>query len=202
MVLGITGNIASGKSRIARLFGELGAAVVSADLLAREAVAPGSGALRQIVDRFGRGVLLADGELNRAALGQLVFADPVARRDLEAITHPAIADLAVRRLAALRAEGPPLIVYEAPLLYEAGAEDRVDRVLVVTVDPKVQLARLMARDQLDASAARQRIEAQLPQDLKAARADYVIDNSGRWQDCAAQVRALYERVRREGKGEG
>jgi len=194
MVLGITGNIASGKSRVAELLGELGAAVVSADELAREAVAPGSAALAQIVGRFGREVLMPDGGLNREFLGDVVFDDPVARKDLEAITHPAIAALAVARLAELRASGLPLIAYEAPLLFEAGAEGRVDAVLVITVKESVQLERLMRRDGLDEQAARRRIAAQMPQQEKADRADYLIDNSGPWKDCAERVRELYLRL--------
>ncbi|GAB4181681.1 MAG: dephospho-CoA kinase [Geothermobacteraceae bacterium] len=190
MVLGITGNIASGKSRVAARFGELGAVVVSADQLAREAVEPGTPALAAIVRRFGEAVLQDDGSLDRQKLGGLVFADAEARRKLEMITHPAIARLAEERLRQLRGT-KKLVVYEAPLLFEAGAEGRVDRVLVVTADEEVRLARLMARDGLDRRAALQRIRAQLPQEQKAARADYVIDNSGDWQECCRQVDALW-----------
>lgn len=189
-MLGITGNIASGKSRVAARFGELGAVVVSADQLAREAVEPGTPALAAIVRRFGKAVLQDDGSLDRQKLGGLVFADAEARRQLEMITHPAIARLAEERLRQLRGT-KKLVVYEAPLLFEAGAEGRVDRVLVVTADEEVRLARLMARDGLDRRAALQRIRAQLPQEQKAARADYVIDNSGDWQECCRQVDALW-----------
>lgn len=189
-MLGITGNIASGKSRVAARFGELGAVVVSADQLAREAVEPGTPALAAIVRRFGEAVLQDDGSLDRQKLGGLVFADAEARRKLEMITHPAIARLAEERLRQLRGT-KKLVVYEAPLLFEAGAEGRVDRVLVVTADEEVRLARLMARDGLDRRAALQRIRAQLPQEQKAARADYVIDNSGDWQECCRQVDALW-----------
>jgi len=193
MVLGITGNIASGKSRVAARFGELGAAVVSADQLAREAVAPGTAALAAIVRRFGQAILRDDGSLDRQKLGGLVFADAEARRQLESITHPAIARLAEERLMRLRGTRK-LIVYEAPLLFEAGAEGRVDRVLVVTAEEEVRLARLMDRDGLDRRAALQRIRAQLPQEQKAVRADYVIDNSGDWQECCRQVDALWREL--------
>ncbi|RMF47314.1 MAG: dephospho-CoA kinase [Deltaproteobacteria bacterium] len=193
MVLGITGNIASGKSRVAARFGELGAAVVSADQLAREAVAPGTAALAAIVRRFGQAILRDDGSLDRQKLGGLVFADSEARRQLESITHPAIARLAEERLMRLRGTRK-LIVYEAPLLFEAGAEGRVDRVLVVTAEEEVRLARLMDRDGLDRRAALQRIRAQLPQEQKAVRADYVIDNSGDWQECCRQVDALWREL--------
>lgn len=193
-ILGVTGGIASGKSTVARLFATLGATVVSADELAREAVRPGSAALKDLVGRFGPGILDGDGGLDRKALAAVVFADPQARQDLNRITHPAIALLASKRLARLVREGSPLVVYEAPLLFEAGAEGRVDRVLTVTVDEQQQLKRLMERDGLDEAAARQRVDAQMPQAEKAARADYVIDNSGSLAQVEAQVRALFRQL--------
>ncbi|RME35710.1 MAG: dephospho-CoA kinase [Deltaproteobacteria bacterium] len=193
MVLGVTGNIASGKSRVAARLGELGAAVVSADQLAREAVAPGTSCLAEIVRCFGPGILGPDGRLDRQKLGALVFGDTEARRRLEEITHPAIAQLAEERLAGLRASHA-LVVYEAPLLFEAGAEGRVDRILLVTADERVRLKRLMARDGLDRRAALQRIRAQMPQEAKVARADYVIDNSGDWDSCRRQVDSLWRQL--------
>lgn len=194
MILGITGGIASGKTLVTRIFRHLGATVVSADELAREVVAPGSETLTRLVERFGPGILLPNGELDRAALATLVFADPQARADLNAITHPAIGALAVARLRELAAAGAPLVVYEAPLLYEAGAEGRVDAVLVVTVPESLQLQRLMARDQLGEAAARERIAAQWPQAEKAARADYVIANDSTPAVLEARVRALFARL--------
>jgi dephospho-CoA kinase len=194
MVLGITGSIASGKSTVSGMFQARGALLVSADQLAREAVLPGSAVLARLVERFGGDILLANGELNRTRLGALVFADPVARRDLEAIMHPAIAALAETRLRRLRRADETLIVYEAPLLFEAGAEDRVDRVLVVRIDPGVQLQRLMRRDGLDEAAARLRIAAQMPQAEKLARADFVIDNSAGREFTEQQVAALWSEL--------
>lgn len=194
MILGITGNIASGKSTVADFFAEAGARILSADQLAREVVRPDGPVLGQLVQRFGDKILLADGGLDRAALAELVFADPDARRELNAITHPAIARLAEQRLQELDRSGADLIVYEAPLLFEAGAEGRVDRVLVVTVAPEVQLRRLMQRDALDESAARQRVAAQMPQAEKVRRADFVIDNSGSREACRRQVRKLVDRL--------
>ena len=191
MILGLTGGIASGKSTVADRFAALGAVVVNADLLAREAVAPGTAALAELAAAFGEAILTPQGALDRARLAEVVFDDTVARARLEAITHPAIAALAEARLAGLVAQGHELIVYEAPLLFEAGAEKRVDRVLLVLVDPQVQLARLMARDQLDEAAARARVAAQWPQADKVARADYVIDNSGSPEETARMVSALY-----------
>ncbi|MCM2265670.1 MAG: dephospho-CoA kinase [Desulfuromonadales bacterium] len=190
LVLGLTGGIASGKSSVAAMFAEFGAEVVSADQLAREAVAPGSATLQALAAAFGPAILDPAGELDREALARMVFADPAARERLNAVTHPAIARLAEARLRDLRARKVPLVVYEAPLLFEAGAERRVDRVLVVTIDPTPQRARLQDRDQLDATAIEARISAQWPQADKVARADFVIDNSGTLDETRRQVAAL------------
>ncbi|WP_305041978.1 dephospho-CoA kinase [Geoalkalibacter sp.] len=191
MVLGVTGGIASGKSSVTAMFRRLGARVVSADELAREIVKPGSPVLEQLVARFGADILAADGSLDRGALGARIFGDEGSRRALNAITHPAIARLAEERLGPLRGTGAPLVIYEAPLLFEAGAEGRVDKVLVVKIRPDLQLARLMARDGLNEEDARRRIAAQLSQEEKLARADYVIDNSGTPHETEARVRALF-----------
>ncbi len=194
MILGVTGGIASGKTLVTHIFRQLGAAVVSADELAREVVAPGSSTLALLVERFGPEILLQSGELDRPALAALIFADPQARVDLNAITHPAIARLSVARLAELAAAEGTLVVYEAPLLYETGAEKRVDAVLVVTMPEVLQLQRLMARDQLSEAAARERIAAQLSQAEKAARADFVIANDATVAALEVQVRALFQRL--------
>lgn len=191
MILGLTGGIASGKSSVADILLARGAILVSADQLAREVVKPGSPTLVQLVDAFGREIITPEGRLKRAVLARKVFADPAARRRLEAITHPAIAHLAESRLAALQATSHALIVYEAPLLFEAGAQGRVDLVLVVMVDPLTQLTRLQQRDKLDEIAAKQRIKAQWPQADKVAQADFVIDNSGPLPETRAMVEALY-----------
>lgn len=194
MILGVTGGIASGKSLVTSILRNLGAAVVSADELAREVVAPGSPTLARLLEHFGPGILLPSGELDRPALGALVFADPQERAALNAITHPAIAALSLARLVQLTAADWPLVVYEAPLLYEVGAESRVDAVLVVTVPETQQLQRLMARDQLSEAAAWERIAAQLPQAEKAARADFVIANDDTIEALEAQVKALFARL--------
>ncbi|APG27642.1 dephospho-CoA kinase [Syntrophotalea acetylenivorans] len=192
MVLGITGGIASGKTTVAQTFQALGAVVVSADLLAREVVRPGAKALRQIAAYFGRQVLREDGTLNRQLLGDMVFNDHQARLALNNITHPAIAELASKRLREAEQEGAPLVVYDAPLLFEAGADRQVDKVLVVKVDAEVQLARLMARDGIDRQKALARIDSQMPQMEKLARADFIVDNSGSPQETEEQVRSLME----------
>ncbi|MBW6508588.1 MAG: dephospho-CoA kinase [Desulfuromonadales bacterium] len=190
MILGVTGNIASGKSSVCRELARRGAQVVDADQLAREVVAPGSPVLEQLVAAFGEDILKADGSLDRQCLGDLIFSDPSARERLNAIIHPAIAALSAQRLQKLR-DSAPLVIYEAPLLYEVGAETRVDKVLLVTIDPEVQLARLMERDGLDVRSAQQRIAAQMPQEQKIARADYLVDNSSGRAETIAQIEELW-----------
>lgn len=194
MVLGVTGGIASGKSSVAAMLGECGAALVSADQLAREAVCVGSDALSRLVAVFGPGILAADGSLDRPSLAERIFQDPQSREKLNAITHPAIARLAEERLFSLRNEEVPLIAYEAALLFEAGATRRVDRVLVVLIEPEQQIERLCRRDSVTPAQARQRIASQWPQSGKVARADFVIDNSGSLQDTRRQVVALYDHL--------
>jgi dephospho-CoA kinase len=196
MILGLTGGIASGKSFVADCFVKCGAILVSADLLAREVVNPGSPVLAKLVESFGLEILTSGGSLNREVLAQRVFADPAARRQLESMTHPAIALLAECRLTELRSSPHNLIVYEAPLLFEAGAESRVDRVLTVVVAPDVQLTRLLQRENLGEVEAKQRIAAQWPQADKVQKSDYVIDNSGSMQQTHALVAALYHYLTR------
>ena len=191
-ILGITGGIASGKSSVAAIFAELGAVVVSADQLARAVVAPGSSVLAELVQHFSPAILGPAGELDRHALARLIFADPTARERLNAITHPAIAALAVARLQELRASGASLVVYEAPLLFEAGAAGRVDWVLVVAIDPTQQRERLAQRDGLAEPDLRARIESQWPLAEKIAHADFVIDNSGPLAETRRQVVALHD----------
>jgi dephospho-CoA kinase len=190
MVLGLTGGIACGKSTVAGIFRELGAAVVSADLLAREIVRPGSVALAEIAAYFGDWVLDETGNLDRRGMADLIFADARARADLNRITHPAIARLAAREFRKHQKAGARLIVYDAPLLFEAKAEKQVDKVVVVTVHRAQQVARLMSRDGIGRQQALARLDAQMPQNEKAARADYLIDNSGSVEETRRQVREL------------
>lgn len=194
LVLGLTGGIAAGKSSVAAMFADLGATVVSADQLARDVVAPGSPVLAELAAAFGTEVLDTAGGLDREALGRIVFADAAARARLNALTHPAIARLAEHRLRALREQQVPLVVYEAALLFEAGAETRVDRVLVVTATLEVQRQRLAERDRLSPAEIEARIAAQWPQAEKVARADYLIDNSGSLADTRRQVETLHRRL--------
>jgi dephospho-CoA kinase len=192
-LIGLTGGIATGKSTVARLLAGRGAVIVDADVLAREVVEPGSPALAEIAAGFGDSVLTADGALDRAALGAVVFADPAQRRRLEAITHPRIAALMGERIAAGLASEAPLVVADIPLLFEGDRVGLVEGVLLVDTPEEVQLRRLMLRDGIAEAAARARVAAQMPLAEKRRRATWVIDNSGTPEETAARVAAWWER---------
>jgi dephospho-CoA kinase len=176
-LIGVTGGIATGKSTVDRLLAAHGASVIDADELAREAVRPGEPALDEVAARFGREVLLPDGNLDRGRLGEVVFADPEARRDLERITHPRINELMGERIATALAGPAPLVAVDIPLLFESAREAMFEGVLLVYAPPEVQVRRLRERNGLDEAAALQRLAAQLPIDEKRDRATWIIDNS-------------------------
>lgn len=195
-VIGLTGGIASGKSKVAAILQQLGAPVVDADVLARQVVEPGSPALAEIAARFGPDILDSSGGLDRKKLGALVFADDQARRDLERIIHPRIAKAGRDAIARHAAQGAQIVIYEAALLVENQAHAWLDGLIVVSVPPALQLERLMARDHLDRASAEARLAAQLPLADKVAVADHVIDNSGTLEQTRAQVSELWERLRK------
>ena len=186
----VTGGIGAGKSSVSRLLADHGATVVDADVIAREVVAPGTAGLAAVADAFGPGVIAADGALDRPALGAIVFADPDARRTLEAITHPLVRDLSEARLAAVPTGS--VAVYDVPLLAEAGTSGRAgfDVVVVVRADPEVRVVRLVERG-LPADDARRRIAVQASDAERDALADVVVDNSGDRDALAARVDALW-----------
>jgi dephospho-CoA kinase len=196
-LLGLTGGIAAGKSTVAAVLTELGARVISADALAREVVAPGTPALAEIVARFGPRYVGADGRLDRERLGRLIFSDPEARRALEGIVHPRIREAFETELARIRAADPEaVVVYDAPLLIEAGADKAVDRVIVVAVDEATQVRRLMARDALTEPEARARLEAQLPLEERLKHADEVVDGTLPPARLKARLKAILAGARR------
>ncbi len=188
--LGLTGGIGAGKSTVARELERLGAVVVDADAIAREVVAPGTPGLAAVVAEFGDGVLAADGALDRAALGRIVFTDPAARARLEEITHPLIAAETARRVVGL----PPgaIVVHDVPLIVERGLADRYDLVAVVGADADVRLGRLVRDRGMSREDALARIDAQATDAERRAVADVWLDNSGRPEDLLAQVRRLWE----------
>lgn len=192
MRVGLTGGIGSGKSIVSSLLADHGAFIIDYDVLAREAVAVGMPALDAIVDRFGSGVLHADGSLDRPKLGTIVFGDEQARRDLEAITHPAIGALAWERDGA--APDGSVIVHDHPLLVEVGLVEFVDLVVVVDSEEDVQIDRLVRLRGMAHSDARARIAAQASREERLAAADVVIDNSGSVEDLKVAVDALWARI--------
>lgn len=177
-VIGLTGGVATGKSSVARFFTERGVPVIDADQIARDVVLPESPAFKKIVAGFGPEVLTQDGVLDRKRLGTMVFSNTEKRRLLESILHPEIRCLAEKRIAEAAAAGHIRLIYMAPLLIEAGADDRVDTIWVVTVSPEIQLERLMRRDGITREQAQSIIDSQMPLSEKKRYGSVVIDNSG------------------------
>lgn len=193
--VGLTGGIACGKSTVARMFREDHAIpVVDADLLAREVVAPGSDGLEAVVDAFGSEFLDAEGGLDRAKMGALVFEDPEKRKLLNSIVHPRIAAAGMQAMQALQSDPAPYLIYEAALLVENELQKMFGALVVVSLQPDVQLQRLMARDASTEAEARARIDSQLPLADKVAVADWVIDNGGTEEQTRARVADVHTQL--------
>lgn len=187
-ILGLTGSIATGKSTVSNIFKALGFPVVDADIGAREVVEVGAPGLQALVDYFGKGLLTHDGQLNREALGAIVFANEAKRKKLNELLKPYIRSWIDREKNKVIASGAPLVIMDIPLLYEArGYQEMMDSIMVVAIPDELQITRLMARNQLSKSEALQRIEAQIPIAKKVEWADSVIDNSGSLVDTRQQV---------------
>ncbi|HEX6967122.1 MAG TPA: dephospho-CoA kinase [Gemmatimonadaceae bacterium] len=176
--IGLTGNIASGKSTVARRFAERGATIIDADQLARQAVEVGTPALEAIAKRWGSAVLEPDGALDRAALRERVFQNPDELDALNEIVHPEVARLRDEALAQARARGERMVVSDIPLLFERGLVGRFDRIVLVDAPRTLRLERLIRDRGLSPADAMHMIAAQMPAELKRARADYVIENTG------------------------
>jgi dephospho-CoA kinase len=189
--VGLTGGIGAGKSTVSTMLTEMGALVVDGDQIARDLVAPGEPALAEIVDRFGPGVLLADGQLDRPGLAAIVFPDPEALASLDAIMHPRIARRAAEMLEAAERAGTRIVVYDMPLLVENGSADDFDLVVVVHAPIEVRLARLAVRG-VPIADARERMARQASDAERAEVATILIDNGGDEEQLIAQVeRAWY-----------
>lgn len=196
--IGLTGGIASGKSAAAARLAERGATVIDHDLLAREAVRPGSTGLDAVVAEFGEGVLAPDGTLDRAALGAVVFADPDARERLNGIVHPAVRRLAAEREAAVAAARTgAVVVHDIPLLVETGQADAFHLLVVVHAPVELRMRRLVDERGLSTEEAERRVAAQAPDDQRLAVADVVLDGSGTVDDLHRQVDGLWERIEEE-----
>jgi len=190
-VIGVTGGVGTGKSTVARMLRGAGAHVIDADEIARALTAKGSPAYRAIVRRFGRGILLKSGAIDRAALGSLVFARPAVREKLTAILHPAI----IRRIKKeTRDSTKGLVVIDAPLLFETGLNESVDAVVVVKASREAQVRRCKARSGLSREQTLSRDAAQLPLKEKIRSADYVIDNNGTLRQTEKQVDSIRRKV--------
>jgi dephospho-CoA kinase len=198
-LVGLTGGIASGKSYVASLLGELGASTVDADQVAREVVVPGSTGLVQVVGAFGFEILLPSGELDRAKLGEIVFADPDKRIELENILHPLIK----ARTTQLFSEQPSeIVVYAVPLLVEANVDYPFDTIITVEAGVENQVSRLMTSRQMSESDARARIEAQTTSPERVARANFVIDSSGPKEQTKLQVVEVWKQLLEAAKAKG
>jgi dephospho-CoA kinase len=200
--VGLTGNIAAGKSAVADVWRSMGATVVDADELSRRAVEPGTPAHAAIAREWGTWVLEEGGALDRAALRQIVFADPDARARLEAIVHPAVAELRDEHYRQAQARGEAIVVADIPLLFEVGMADEFDVVVLVDAPEEVRLARIVADRRLDEDEARRMIAAQMPSELKRARADVVIHNAGTLGDLQDRARDVWRQLVRRADGRG
>jgi dephospho-CoA kinase len=191
--IGLTGNIATGKSTVAKMLVALGAEHIDADRVAHEMIAPEGPAYDEVVAAFGEQILAPDGRIDRGKLGARVFCDEAAMARLESLVHPPTIEAVARQIAASDA---PVVVVEAIKLLESGMAASYEAIWVATCDASTQLARLMAQRGLSRADARQRIEAQPPQEEKIARADVVIDTDGALAETRAQVEAAWRRIRR------
>jgi dephospho-CoA kinase len=193
MRVGLTGGVASGKSTVSAILAELGAVVIDADLVAREVVARGTPGLDAVVAEFGPSLLTAEGELDRPAMGRLVFGDEGARQRLEAIVHP----LVIERMAALEqaAGADDVVVHDIPLLAEGGRADTFDAVVVVDAPRELQLERMLSERGWTREDAEARIAAQATREQRRAVATHVIDNSGSLEQLRSRVEAVYDELR-------
>ena len=196
LIVGLTGGYASGKSTVAKLFVELGGVLIDADKLAREVVKPDKQAWFEIVAHFGKGILLKNGEIDRKALGEIVFGSDAEREKLNAIVHPRVLDEELKAIEEIKGRGlDAILILSVPLLIESGHYRQCDKIVVVTVDRDTQIKRLMERDGFSREESLRRISAQMPLSEKVQYADYVIDNSGSKEETELQVREVFRRLR-------
>lgn len=196
MYLGLTGNIASGKSTAAEIFKELGCYVLDADEISRIVMQPGGAAYQGVLELFGEAVLAPDKTLDRAAIRRLVFEKPEMRKKLEQIVWPAIQDYERRQVGRIKGQDDKaVIITQAAVTIEAGTHGRFDRMIVVYVEPEIQLKRVMERDGISEEEAKCIIAAQMPIDEKLKYAHYIIDNSGDLENLRSEVKRVYELIK-------
>lgn len=192
-LVGLTGGIASGKTLVSDIFAGFGVPVIDADVLARLAVAPNSDGLTQLIDHFGTSILTGDGELNRAALRELIFSEPDHRKTVDSILHPIIRTLSDEQINLAEQQGHTYAIYAVPLLVETAQQHRFDRILVVDVPVETQLQRLLDRDGGTLAKAQAIIDAQASRTDRLALADDVIDNNGTVESVRTHVAQLHSK---------
>jgi dephospho-CoA kinase len=200
LLVGLTGNIASGKSEVARLLGERGATLIDADLLAREAVKPGTKALDRIAEVWGKEVLAADGSLDRGALRRIAFSDPAQLEKLNAIVHPEVTRLRDVQIEKARSRGDNVVVCVIPLLFERNLVSDFDYIVLVDTPRALRLERLAEARGLTETEAMNMIASQMPAELKKARADYCIENVGSLEDLQRHVDKLWTTLNKKAAG--
>lgn len=191
--IGLTGSVATGKSTVSNMIQQAGIPLVDADIAARKVVEPGTEGLKEIVAYFGEEILLADGTLDRAKLGEIIFKDKKKREKLNEITHPLVKDYMLEARERFFRAGEELVFFDIPLLFESHLESLVDQIVVVWTTPETELKRLMERNNLTKEDALRRIESQMGIDEKARKADFVIDNNESLEKTQKQVYTFIER---------
>jgi dephospho-CoA kinase len=197
ILVGLTGGVACGKSCVARLFQDCGATLIDADVLARLVVERGKPALKDIARVFGKKMLQPDGTLNRPALAKIVFGSPAKLKKLNAIVHPRVAREQTKLTRSIEAQEPQtVVIYDAPVLIEAGAHKRMDQIIVVSADEKTQVKRLHNRNHLSRAEALRRIKIQMPLTKKITLADYVIDGTLSYEQTKHEVERIFEELKK------
>jgi len=194
MILGLTGSIASGKSTVSKMISEFGIPIVDADVIAKQVVEVGQVAYQKIIETFGPKILLENGEINRPALGAIIFNNPERREELNKIVHPEVRKVMLQQSKTLLDEGHRIVILDIPLLFESKLTSLVEKTIVVYVDEENQIKRLMERNNLSEEETMARIRSQIPISEKVKLADYVIDNNDTLENTNKQVKALITKI--------
>jgi len=195
VIIGLTGSIGSGKTYIANCFRSHGAVIINADQIARDAISPHTNGFKKVVGKFGQGILNSDGEIDRSHLAKIVFANPEKKELLESIIHPIVRQREEELIRQYETEYD-IIILEIPLLFETGAEELCDKVVVVKLDDDIRFKRLQETRSMTVEQIKSRLATQMSQEEKIKRADYVIDNSGTKEQSAAQVADLITELKK------
>lgn len=194
LVIGLTGPTGAGKGEVASIFARYGIPVINADRVYHELITPPSSCLQELVEAFGKQILLSDGRLDRRALGGIVFKDPAAREQLNAITHRYVMEEVKGQMERLRREDVPVAVFDAPQLFEAGAHKACGAVVSVLAERGLRLERIMARDGITAEAAMRRILAQKSDEFFKTHSDYIVENNGALESLTPQVHRILKEL--------